>query len=120
MSQIGDLKRPGAERTVVLAVLGLFAVLCWACLLLRIGRLAPLGAAAGKAAPVPYHAADLARMFALWVVVTAAMMLPAAAPSVLLYARISANGATAGSIPPSLRSAPATCSSGALGPPPPP
>lgn len=88
MSQTGDIKRPGAERTVVLAVLGLFAALCWACLLLRIGRLAPLGAAAGKAVPVPYHAADLARMFALWAVVIAAMMLPAAAPSVLLYARI--------------------------------
>jgi hypothetical protein len=39
----------------------------------------------------PYHAADLARLlFALWIVVIAAMMLPAAAPSVLLYARVKA------------------------------
>jgi predicted metal-binding membrane protein len=89
MSHTGDVKRSGAERTVVLAALGLLAALCWAYLLLRIGRLAPLGAAAaGQAAPIPYHGADLARMFALWVVVIAAMMLPAAAPSVLLYARI--------------------------------
>lgn len=89
MSQISDVKHPGAERTIVLAVLGLLAALCWAYLLLRIGRLAPLGAGgAGKAAPIPYHAADLGRVFALWVAVIAAMMLPAAAPSVLLYARI--------------------------------
>ena len=77
---------PGAERTVVLSLLGLLAVLCWA-FLLRVGRVAPPGSGAAVHG-APWQAADLARLFALWVAVIAAMMLPAAAPSVLLYARI--------------------------------
>jgi predicted metal-binding membrane protein len=87
--------RAGSERTILISVLALLAALCWACLLLRVGRLAALGAGgsgivpgAGHAPVLPYRASDLALLFALWVVVIAAMMLPAAAPSVLLYARV--------------------------------
>jgi predicted metal-binding membrane protein len=89
MSNAGGIKRSGAERTVVLTLLGLLAALCWAYLLYHVGRLAPIGTGApGKTAAAPYHAHDLGMLFALWVVVIAAMMLPAAAPSVLLYARV--------------------------------
>jgi len=76
-----------SERTVVLTLLGLLAALCWAYLLFRFGRMMSMGAP-GKAVAASYHAHDLALLFALWVVVIAAMMLPAAAPSVLLYARV--------------------------------
>src|SRR6478672_10342845 len=89
MSRAGGIGRSGAERTVVLTLLGLLAALCWAYLLYRVGRMAPIGTgAAGRTAATPYHAPDLVLLFALWVVVIAAMMLPAAAPSVLLYARV--------------------------------
>lgn len=81
--------RPGADRTIVLALLALLAALCWAFLLLRVGRMAPMAPATDAAMHVaPWHAADLALLFALWCVVIGAMMLPAAAPSVLLYARV--------------------------------
>jgi predicted metal-binding membrane protein len=89
MSCAGDIGRTGSERTVVLTLLGLLAALCWAYLLYRVGRMAPVGTgAAGKAIATPYRPGDLGRLFGLWVVVIAAMMLPAAAPSVLLYARV--------------------------------
>ena len=89
MSSAGGIGRNGSERTVVLTLLGLLAALCWAYLLVRVGRMAPIGlGAAGKTAPTPYHPADLVLLFALWAVVIAAMMLPATAPSVLLYARV--------------------------------
>jgi predicted metal-binding membrane protein len=89
MSSAGGIGRSGSERTVVLTLLGLFAALCWAYLLYHVGRMAPIGTgAAGRTAASPYHATDLGMLFALWVVVIAAMMLPAAAPSVLLYARV--------------------------------
>jgi len=89
MSSAGGIKRSGSERTFVLTLLGMLAALCWAYLLYRVGRMAPIGlGAAGKTVAAPYHAADLMLLFALWVVVIAAMMLPATAPSVLLYARV--------------------------------
>jgi predicted metal-binding membrane protein len=89
MSTAGGVKRSGSERTVVLTLLGLLAALCWAYLLVRVGRMAPLGlGAAGKTAAAPWHAGDLGLLYGLWVVVIAGMMLPAAAPSVLLYARV--------------------------------
>jgi predicted metal-binding membrane protein len=89
MSSAGGVKGSGSERTVVLTLLGVLVILCWAYLLYRVGRLAPIGlGAAGKTPAAPYHAKDLGLLYALWVVVIAAMMLPAAAPSVLLYARV--------------------------------
>jgi predicted metal-binding membrane protein len=92
MNRASGVGRPGADRTVVLALLALLAALCWACLLFlifRAGRLSPPGPGTGGHLPAtPYHAADLARLLVLWIAVIAAMMLPAAAPSVLLYARV--------------------------------
>jgi predicted metal-binding membrane protein len=92
MSRASGVGRPGVDRTVLLTLLVLLAALCWACLLFllfRAGRMSPLEGGAGTHVRVgPYHADDLARLLALWTVVIAAMMLPAAAPSVLLYARV--------------------------------
>jgi predicted metal-binding membrane protein len=87
MSRASGADRPSVDRTVVLTLLGLLAALCWAYLLFRVGRMSPVGTGAAVQ-PAPYRAADLALLYALWVVVIAAMMLPAAAPSVLLYARV--------------------------------
>ena len=54
MSNAGGIRRSGAERTVVLTLLGLLAALCWACLLFRVGRMAPIGTgAAGRTWPRP-------------------------------------------------------------------
>lgn len=95
MSRAGGVGRAVTDRTIVLSLLALLAALCWAWLLFRVGRLAALGAgtgtatgAGGHAALPPYRPSDLALLLALWVAVIAAMMLPAAAPSVLLYARV--------------------------------
>jgi predicted metal-binding membrane protein len=90
MSGASGIKRLRADRTVVLALLGLLgllAALCWAYLLFRVGRLAPVGTGTAVHA-APYRAPELALLYALWVAVIAAVMLPAAAPSVLLYARV--------------------------------
>jgi predicted metal-binding membrane protein len=92
MSYRSSIGRIRTDRTVLLALLGLLAALCWAYLLFRVGRMAPLGAdtagAPGRSVAAPYRLPDLARLYALWVTVIAAMMLPAAAPSVLFYARV--------------------------------
>jgi predicted metal-binding membrane protein len=91
MSRASGVGRPGADRTVVLALLVLLAASCWAWLLFvpfRTGRPWPPSAGAGSVHAAPYRMADLARLLALWTVVIAAMLLPAAAPSVLLYARV--------------------------------
>lgn len=74
--------RDGIGIAVVSSLLALVLTLCWACLLVCAGRMAPVGAGAFR------HAADPARLLALWPVAVAALMLPAAAPSVLLYARV--------------------------------
>ncbi len=87
MNHASAIDRPAVDRTVVLTLLGLCAVLCWAYLLLRVGRMASVGTGAAVHAS-PWRATDLALAYGLWVVVIAAMMLPAAAPSVLLYARV--------------------------------
>lgn len=74
----------------LLALPGLLAALCWACLLARIGPLAPASARAAALAPpgAPYRAHELALLFALWLLVFAALLLPAAAPQALLHARV--------------------------------
>jgi predicted metal-binding membrane protein len=87
MSRASGVGRPGSDRSVILTLLGLLAALCLAYLLFRFGRMTPVGARAALRG-APYRAADLVLLFALWVVVIGAMMLPAAAPSVLLYARV--------------------------------
>jgi len=79
--------RAGIDRTVVLSLLGLLIALCWAILLFRAGSMPPADFGVHAADAAPWDAADLALLFALWVAVITALMLPAAAPSLLLYAR---------------------------------
>ncbi|WP_296947229.1 DUF2182 domain-containing protein [uncultured Massilia sp.] len=82
------IRRAGGARTVAFVLPGLLAAACCAYLLLRAGHPAPAAAAgAARTLPAPWRGADLALLFALWAVVIGATMLPAAAPSVLLYAR---------------------------------
>jgi predicted metal-binding membrane protein len=87
MSDAGGIAHPHVERTVVLTLLGLLAALCWA-YLLRSVHVAPSATGTARSMPAPWHQADLTLLLALWEAVVAAMLLPAAAPSVLLYARV--------------------------------
>lgn len=79
--------RAGIDRSLVLGLLGLVTALCWAVLLFHAGRMASAGGGPAMDG-APWPGAGLAPLFGLWTVVIAAMLLPAAAPSVLLYARI--------------------------------
>jgi predicted metal-binding membrane protein len=89
MNDASPIVRPHPDRTVVLTLLGSLVLLCWGYLLLRVVPHAAAGAGIpARVRPAPYRHADLALLFSLWTVVIAAMMLPAAAPSVLLYARV--------------------------------
>jgi predicted metal-binding membrane protein len=94
-SASGAGRRPGFERTVVLAWLAVLAALCWAWLLFHDAGMVPADMAAithmGVIAPpasAPYRPEELLLLFGTWVVVMSAMMLPAATPAVLLYARV--------------------------------
>jgi predicted metal-binding membrane protein len=87
MSYRSSIGRFRTDRTVLLALLGLLAGLCWAYLLFRVGRMAPVGTGMAVHA-APYRLHEVLLLYALWVAVIAAMMLPAAAPSVLFYARV--------------------------------
>jgi predicted metal-binding membrane protein len=91
MSNARGIRLARTERTVVLTLLGLLAALCWACLLFRVGRLAQIGGMGGatvRSPATPWRGADLVLLLTLWTIVISAMMLPAAAPSVLFYARV--------------------------------
>jgi len=92
----GAARRPGAEKPVLIALLSVLAAVCWAYLLFRAIRVAPAETPAlagmgmlGPAPPAPYRLDQLALVLALWVVVCSAMMLPGAAPAVLLFASVS-------------------------------
>jgi len=86
-----------SERPLVLGLLAVLTGLCWAYLALRVWRvgasgvetMGSYGAMEPPPPPAPYQPAELARVFALWAAVTAAMMLPAAAPTALVFARVS-------------------------------
>lgn len=79
--------RAGVDRTVVLSLLGLAMALCWAILLFRAASMPTTDFSLHAVDAAPWTAADLALLLALWVAVIAAIMLPAAVPAVLLYAR---------------------------------
>jgi len=90
------------QRTLTLAALAVLTLLAWAWLLLGAGmgmapraalHLLPAGAPDGMAgmampmAPAGWSNAELLLAVSMWWVMMVAMMLPAAAPVVLLYAR---------------------------------
>lgn len=87
----------GSERPVVIGWLAALAALCWSYLLFRAARMGPadmgaMGAMPGMdmapPAPAPYRLPELLLLFGMWVTMMAAMMLPAATPAVLLFARV--------------------------------
>jgi predicted metal-binding membrane protein len=79
------------HRAITLAALAGLCLLAWAWLLLGAGVAAPGAAMEGMAmAPPAWSPGHFALTFAMWWTMMAAMMLPAAAPMVLLYARAAA------------------------------
>lgn len=90
-------RRPGAERPIVIGWVSTLVALCWAYLLFRASRMggadtasmAGMGMAAEPPPPAPYHPSELVLSFGLWVAMTSAVMLPATAPAVVLFARVS-------------------------------
>jgi predicted metal-binding membrane protein len=88
-------RRKGAERPVVIAVVSVLVALCWAYLLFRASHLGAADPGPGAAPlgrdpppPPPYRPAELALLFCMWVAMMWAIMLPAATPSVVLFARV--------------------------------
>jgi len=84
--------QPGRERPLVIAWLTVLVALCWACLVfqaLRISTVEPpaLPAVLG-ATPPPYRAPEILLVLAMWGAMLSAMMLPAATPAILLFARL--------------------------------
>jgi predicted metal-binding membrane protein len=83
--------RPLPTRDRVYVVTELFAVTSLAWLYLVRMPMAPAdfgGLVARLAAPIPQPMVDLGLTFMMWAVMMVAMMLPTAAPMILLYARI--------------------------------
>lgn len=91
--------QPGRERPFVIACLTMLVAVCWACLVFRALRMAnvdpALPAAAGSGlgahyslAPAPYRLSELGLVLAMWGAMLSAIMLPAATPAILLFARI--------------------------------
>ena len=70
------------DRTIVLAGLAVLALLAWAWLASGAGTEPDMAGMAGMAAP------SLSIVIAMWWVMMIAMMLPSAAPAILLYGRV--------------------------------
>lgn len=83
------------HRAITLAALAALCLLAWAWLLLGAGMSAPDGAMEGMVMPMEgmvmpppaWSPSRFALTFAMWGTMMVAMMLPSAAPTVLLYAR---------------------------------
>ncbi len=71
------------DRAVTLASLGAVTVLAWAYLVALAGDMGAMPEVA------PWMALDAALMFVMWAVMMVGMMLPSAAPMILLYAAVS-------------------------------
>jgi predicted metal-binding membrane protein len=100
------------DRTVVLAALAAVTAAAWLYVLGLGAAMHPEGAAmggasgmeaasmsmAGTVAPSlgPWGAGDFGFMFAMWALMMVGMMLPSAAPMILLYARVARQAATRG------------------------
>jgi predicted metal-binding membrane protein len=78
------------DRVVVLSALGIVALLAWAYLVLGAGVRMDVAPMAMEAASWTPRYAGV--MFAMWALMMVAMMLPGAAPMILLFAAISRRG----------------------------
>ena len=96
------------DRVVVAAALAVVTALAWAYILwlaanMDMGgmdmegwRMIPAGIGIMAPAASPWSAVELALVFAMWAVMMVGMMLPSAAPMILLYARVGREAASAG------------------------
>ena len=85
----GELLEPilRRDRVVIAAALGALALLCWA-YLLRFAAMPAHSMAAMAPAIDRWSAADFLLMLTMWWVMMVGMMIPAAAPMILIYARV--------------------------------
>jgi predicted metal-binding membrane protein len=81
----GALRR---DRLLVIACLLLAIVLSWSYLISGAGMMQPMGDMLMPMSTGPWTPAHAALVLAMWAVMMAAMMLPSAAPVILLYAGI--------------------------------
>jgi len=96
------------DRAVIVAALGALTLFAWADLVwladdMAMGgmdmagyRMIPAGQALMMPANAPWQPIEFAYVFAMWVVMMIGMMLPSAAPMILMYARIGRQAAAAG------------------------
>ena len=78
------------DRTIVLLALGAVTALAWLYLILMAVAMADMPASMGEAVAMtqikPWSAADFALMFLMWAIMMVGMMLPSAAPMILVFA----------------------------------
>jgi predicted metal-binding membrane protein len=96
------------DRLIVGGALGVITVLAWAYVLwlaadMNMGgmdmsgfRMVPAGMGIMAPAAAPWSAIELALVFVMWAVMMVGMMVPSAAPMILLYARAGRQGRSAG------------------------
>lgn len=82
------------DRAVVLGCLLLLSALAWAYLVHDARRMTSMEmhtgtSALGEIVLQPWHAADLLLLYAMWAIMMVGMMVPTAAPTLLLFARVS-------------------------------
>jgi predicted metal-binding membrane protein len=76
------------DRAVVFAGLAGVTALAWGYLVVTAGGMTGMGDAIMAAAPKPWTATEFTLTLAMWPVMMVAMMLPGAAPMILLYALV--------------------------------
>lgn len=96
------------DRAIVIAALGSITLLAWADLIwladdMAMGgmdmtgyRMIPAGQALMMPANAPWQPIEFAYVFAMWAAMMIGMMLPSAAPMILIYARVGRQAAAAG------------------------
>lgn len=96
------------DRAIIVAAMGMLTLLAWADLLwlandMTMGgmdmtgyRMIPAGQALMMPANAPWQPIEFGYVFAMWVVMMIGMMLPSAAPMILIYARVGRQAAAAG------------------------
>ncbi|HEY0846359.1 MAG TPA: DUF2182 domain-containing protein [Noviherbaspirillum sp.] len=90
------------ERMATLVFLTIAIVLSWAYLLTGAGTMQDMGGMSMPMSTWPWTAAHAAWMFAMWLVMMIAMMLPGAAPVILLYGTLSRRKNAGPSVAPGL------------------
>ena len=106
MSSFVDATDVRRDRLVALASLLTLALLAWLYLWIEAGRMDAMMAGHGAMVPAapdahPWHAGSLLLTFLMWSVMMVGMMLPSAAPAILLYGSLVRKNRAAGSALPS-------------------